>query len=56
MNKKITSLSLAGVMLLSTASPVLAATEEKEVKEPSKVEQLVKKGEEELSKSEEAKK
>ncbi len=44
MNKKLTSLSLAGVMLLSTASPVFAAAENamKEAKEPSKVEQLAK--------------
>ena len=43
MNKKITSLSLAGIMLLSTASPVFAATEAKaEVKEPTKAEQMVK--------------
>ena len=58
MNKKLTSLSLAGVMLLSTASPVLAATEAKaEVKEPSKMEQLVKKGEEKMAETkEEAKK
>lgn len=44
MNKKLTSLSLAGVMLLSTASPVFAAAENamKETKEPSKVEQLAK--------------
>lgn len=44
MNKKLTSLSLAGVMLLSTASPVFAAAENamKEAKEPSKVEQLSK--------------
>lgn len=44
MNKKLTSISLAGVMLLSTASPVFAAAENamKEAKEPSKVEQLAK--------------
>ena len=43
MNKKITTLSLAGVMLLSSASPVFAATEAKtEVKEPTKAEQMVK--------------
>lgn len=44
MNKKLTSLSIAGVMLLSTASPVFAAAENamKEAKEPSKVEQLAK--------------
>ena len=45
MNKKLTSLSLAGVMLLSTASPVFAATEaamKDAAKEPSKVEQLAK--------------
>ena len=48
MNKKLTSLSLAGVMLLSTASPVFAATEAamKEAKEPNKMEQLVKDGKE----------
>ena len=51
MNKKITSLSLAGVMLLSTASPVLAATEEKaEVKAPTKIEEALKKGEEKFAK------
>ena len=55
MNKKITSLSLAGVMLLSTASPVLAATEEKtEVKAPTKMEEVLKKGEEVVKKGEEA--
>ena len=43
MNKKITSLSLAGIMLLSTASPVFAAPAEKaEVKEPTKAEEIVK--------------
>ncbi|WP_085875724.1 hypothetical protein [Peptoniphilus vaginalis] len=44
MNKKLTSLSLAGVMLLSSASPVFAEAKEamKETKEPSKVEQLAK--------------
>ena len=43
MNKKITSLSLAGIMLLSTASPVFAATEANtKVKEPTKAEQMVK--------------
>ncbi|OLR64739.1 FIVAR domain-containing protein [Peptoniphilus porci] len=43
MNKKIISLSLAGVMLLSTASPVFATTEAKaEVKEPTKAEKIVK--------------
>lgn len=51
MNKKITSLSLAGVMLLSTASPVLAATEGKtEVKAPTKMEEALKKGEEKFAK------
>lgn len=51
MNKKITSLSLAGVMLLSTASPVLAATEGKtEVKAPTKIEEALKKGEEKFAK------
>ena len=53
MNKKITSLSLAGVMLLSTASPVLAATEG-EVKAPTKIEEALKKGEEVVKKGEEA--
>ena len=43
MNKKITSLSLAGIMLLSTASPVFAAPEVKTpVKETTKTEQMVK--------------
>ena len=43
MNKKITSLSLAGIMLLSTASPVFAATEANtKVKETTKAEQMVK--------------
>ncbi len=42
MNKKITSLSLAGIMLLSTASPVFAAPAEKtEVKQPTKAEEMV---------------
>ena len=55
MNKKITSLSLAGVMLLSTASPVLAATEgNAEVKAPTKMEEVLKKGEEVVKKGEEA--
>lgn len=55
MNKKITSLSLAGVMLLSTASPVLAATEEKtEVKAPTKIEEALKKGEEVVKDGKEA--
>ena len=51
MNKKITSLSLAGIMLLSTASPVFAATEAamKETKEPTKMEQLVKDGKEKMT-------
>lgn len=55
MNKKLTSLSLAGVMLLSTASPVFAATEAamKEAKEPNKMEQLVKDGKEKMAKAEE---
>ena len=55
MNKKLTSLSLAGVMLLSTASPVLAATEEKaEVKAPTKIEEALKKGEEVVKDGKEA--
>ena len=55
MNKKLTSLSLAGVMLLSTASPVFAAAENtiKEAKEPNKMEQLVKDGKEKMAKTEE---
>lgn len=55
MNKKLTSLSLAGVMLLSTTSPVFAATEAamKEAKEPNKMEQLVKDGKEKMAKAEE---
>ena len=50
MNKKLTSLSLAGVMLLSTASPVFAEAKEaiKETKAPTKMEQLVKEGEKKL--------
>ena len=50
MNKKLTSLSLAGVMLLSSASPVFAEAKEaiKETKAPTKVEQLVKEGEKKL--------
>ena len=56
MNKKITSLSLAGVMLLSTASPVFAATEAamKETKEPNKIEEALKKGEEVVKEGKEA--
>ena len=43
MNKKITSLSLAGIMLLSTASPVFAVTEAKApAKEATKAEEMVK--------------
>ena len=43
MNKKITSLSLAGIMLLSTASPVFATTEAKTpAKEATKAEEMVK--------------
>lgn len=55
MNKKLTSISLAGVMLLSTASPVFAAAENtiKEAKEPNKMEQLVKDGREKMAKAEE---
>lgn len=51
MNKKLTSLSLAGVMLLSTASPVFAATKEaiKETKAPTKVEQLAKDAKEKMT-------
>ena len=57
MNKKITSLSLAGIMLLSTASPVFAATEAamKETKEPTKMEQLVKDGKEKMTEAKEGK-
>ena len=55
MNKKITSLSLAGIMLLSTASPVFAAAENamKETKEPTKMEQLVKDGKEKMTEAKE---
>lgn len=55
MNKKLTSLSLAGVMLLSTASPVFAAAENamKEAKEPTKMEQLVKDGKEKMTEAKE---
>ena len=55
MNKKLTSLSLAGVMLLSTASPVFAAAENamKETKEPTKMEQLVKDGKEKMTEAKE---
>ena len=42
MNKKITSLSLAGIMLLSTASPVFAAPEVKAPVKETKAEQMVK--------------
>lgn len=42
MNKKITSLSLAGIMLLSTASPVFAAPAEKTPVKETKAEQMVK--------------
>ena len=56
MNKKLTSLSLAGVMLLSTASPVFAATEAamKETKEPTKMEKVLEEGKEKMAKAEEA--
>ena len=56
MNKKLTSLSLAGVMLLSTASPVFAATEAamKETKEPTKMEKVLEEGKEKVAKAEEA--
>lgn len=42
MNKKITSLSLAGIMLLSTASPVFAAPAEKTPVKETKAEEMVK--------------
>ena len=55
MNKKITSLSLAGIMLLSTASPVFAATEAKtDAKQPSKIEEALKKGEDLVKDAKEA--
>ena len=56
MNKKLTSLSLAGVMLLSTASPVFAATEAamKETKEQTKMEKVLEEGKEKVAKAEEA--
>ena len=55
MNKKLTSLSLAGVMLLSTASPVFAEAENamKEAKETTKMEQLVKDGKEKMTEAKE---
>lgn len=56
MNKKLTSLSLAGVMLLSTASPVFAEVTEavKDVKEPTKMEKVLEEGKEKMAKAEEA--
>lgn len=50
MNKKLTSLSLAGVMLLSTASPVFAAAENavKEAENKTAVEKVLEKGEKKL--------
>ncbi|MFR8927962.1 MAG: hypothetical protein ACLVGN_07515, partial [Peptoniphilus senegalensis] len=55
MNKKITSLSLAGIMLLSTASPVFAAPAgNAEVKQPNKIEEAIKKGEEKMAEAKEA--
>lgn len=56
MNKKLTSLSLAGVMLLSTASPVFAEVTEavKDVKEPTKMEKVLEEGKEKVAKAEEA--
>lgn len=56
MNKKLTSLSLAGVMLLSTASPVFAEVTEavKDVKEPTKMEKVLEVGKEKVAKAEEA--
>lgn len=55
MNKKLTSLSLAGVMLLSTASPVFAEVTEavKDVKEPTKMEKVLEEGKEKVAKAEE---
>ena len=55
MNKKITSLSLAGIMLLSTASPVFAAPEvNADAKQPSKIEEALKKGEDLVKDAKEA--
>lgn len=56
MNKKLTSLSLAGIMLLSTASPVFAEVTEavKDVKEPTKMEKVLEEGKEKVAKAEEA--
>lgn len=56
MNKKLTSLSLAGVMLLSTASPVFAEVTEavKDVKEPTKVEKVLEEGNKKLEETKEA--
>lgn len=50
MNKKLTSLSLAGVMLLSNASPVFAAAENtvKEAENKTAVEKVLEKGEKKL--------
>ena len=50
MNKKLTSLSLAGVMLLSTASPVFAAAENtvKEAENKTAMEKVLEKGEKKL--------
>ena len=55
MNKKLTSLSLAGVMLLSTASPVFAEVTEavKDVKEPTKMEKMVEEGNKKLEETKE---
>lgn len=55
MNKKLTSLSLAGVMLLSTASPVFAEVTEavKDVKEPTKMEKVVEEGNKKLEETKE---
>ena len=56
MNKKLTSLSLAGVMLLSTASPVFAEVTEavKDVKEPTKMEKVLEEGNKKLEETKEA--
>ena len=55
MNKKITSLSLAGIMLLSTASPVFAEVTEavKDVKEPNKMEKVLEEGNKKLEETKE---
>lgn len=56
MNKKLTSLSLAGVMLLSTASPVFAEAKEviKNADNKTAIEKVVEKGDKAVEKAKEA--